>query len=97
LKIHAKTIIYFKKYLTLFQKKFPIPLKRKIQIFHVTESFLFPGLSLLFYPLLAVVKARVFILKLDSFSKPQKGPIYGMTQNLFIAALSPEQEKKYHG
>ncbi|MGD9162387.1 MAG: hypothetical protein PVG39_28515, partial [Desulfobacteraceae bacterium] len=75
MKIHAKTIIYFKKFLTLFQKKFPIPLKIKIQTFHVIENFLFPSLSLLSYPLLAVVKARVFILKLDSFSKPQKDPI----------------------
>jgi hypothetical protein len=97
LKIHAKTIIYFKKSLTLFQKKFPIPLKKKMQIFHVIESFLFPGLSLLSCPLLAVVKAREFILKLNSFSRPQKDPIYGIMLNPFIAALSPEQEKKCHG
>jgi hypothetical protein len=97
LKIHAKTFIYFKKFLTLFQKKFPIPLKRKIQTFHAIENFLFPGLSLLSYLLLAVVKARVFILKLDYFSKQQKGPIYGITLNPSIAVLSQEQEKKCHG
>jgi hypothetical protein len=97
LKNHAKTTIYFKKSLTLFPKKFLIPLKRKTQTFHVIENFLFPDLSLLSYPLLAVVKARVFILKLDSFSKPQKDPIYGTTLNPFIAVLSPEREKKCHG